>query len=143
MKSVSEIMTRNVRAMKPTDSIVLAAQAMKELDVSAVPVCDADKLVGIVTERDIVRRGVAEERGDKNTSVKDVMSTGIETCYEDDSVVEILHKMEHNKIRRLPVINREKTLLGMVSLGDVAVKDGGFTDPALSEISNPASPDLG
>ncbi|MDB5775542.1 MAG: hypothetical protein JWP38_1675 [Herbaspirillum sp.] len=141
MRSVSEIMTRGVRTMGPNDSIVIAAQAMKELDVGAVPVCDGDELVGMITDRDIVVRGVAEEHADKNTSVHDVMSSGIETCFEDDDVEETLNKMERNKIRRLAVLDHDKKLVGMLSLGDVAAKGGGQTDSTLSEISSPAEPD--
>jgi CBS domain-containing protein len=141
MKSVSEIMTRGVRTMRPDDSIVIAARAMKELDVGAVPVCDDDKLVGMITDRDIVLRGVAEEHADKSTTVRDIMSSGIETCFEDDDVEETLNKMERSKIRRLPVLDRDKKLVGMLSLGDVAAKDGGQTDSTLSGISSPAEPE--
>lgn len=141
MKTVSDVMTRGIRTMAPTDTVVAAAQAMRELDVGALPVCDGVRLVGMVTDRDIVVRGVAEQRVE--VSVQHVMSEGVLYCHEDDSVAVALASMRSQQVRRLPVMDKDKRLVGMVSLGDMATKGNEQDDAAraLRGISEPSEPD--
>ena len=144
MTQVFEVMTRGVRSLAPQDSIVRAAQAMDELDVGVVPVCDGDRLVGMVTDRDIVVRAVAKGRAADDTPLADVMSPDPRWCFEDQSVDEVLEQMRDARIRRVAVLDHAEHLVGMLSLGDVAVKaDGDGAGIVLEEISEPAPPDNG
>jgi CBS domain-containing protein len=120
MKTVSQIMTRDVRALAPTDSVVRAAQLMDELDVGAVPVCEGDNLVGMVTDRDIVVRGVAQGLGGQGAKLSEIMSREVRFCHADDPVDEVLNTMSVHQIRRMPVLDHEQHLAGIVSLGDIA-----------------------
>jgi CBS domain-containing protein/protein required for attachment to host cells len=144
MTQVFEVMTRGVRSLAPQDSIVRAAQTMDELDVGVVPVCDGDRLVGMVTDRDIVVRAVAKGRAADDTPLADVMSPDPRWCFEDQSVDEVLEQMRDARIRRVAVLDHAEHLVGMLSLGDVAVKaDGDGAGIVLEEISEPAPPDNG
>jgi len=118
---VSEVMTRHVEVIDSNAPLKEAAGKMKILDVGLIPVCDGDKLRGTLTDRDIAVRGVAEEHDPSKTRVADIMSTDLAYCYEDDEIDAALNLMEKRQIRRLPVLNREKHLVGIVSLGDLAV----------------------
>lgn len=144
MTTVSDVMTRGVRTLSPSDTVVLAAQAMDELNVGVIPVCDGEKLVGMVTDRDIVVRGVAQERDGKSTRLSDVMSTNVRTVTEDQDVDEVLDAMADTQIRRMPVVDHQQKLVGIVSIGDIAAKDpNNDVDVAdsLGDISSPAEPD--
>ena len=142
MIRVAEMMTRGVRSLAPGDSLQLAAQAMEELDVGVIPVCADGKLVGMVTDRDIVIRGVAQGLPAPSTALREVMSEQVETCCEDDPLDEATQKMEERQIRRLPVLDRQGQLVGILSLGDVAAKGDAYeAGVALSDISEPAEPD--
>lgn len=142
MTQVSQVMTRGVRAMSPNDTMIKAAQAMEELDVGVIPVCDGDRLVGMVTDRDLVIRGVAQGRPADNTRLNEVMSPEVRWCYDDQSVDEVAEQMRDAQIRRVPVVDHDKHLVGMLSLGDVAVKaDESEAGAALQGISEPAQPD--
>jgi len=144
MTRVADVMTRGVRSMSPQDTVVLAAQAMDELNVGVIPVCEGDKLVGMVTDRDIVVRGVAQEADPTSMKLADVMSTNVRRATEDDDVDEVLDEMARNQIRRMPVVDSEEHLVGIITLGDIAAKtEEGETDVAqsLGEISEPATPD--
>ena len=141
MTQVSQAMTRGVRTIAPHDSLVAAAQAMEELDIGALPVCDGDRLVGMLTDRDIVVRAVAQSCAIEETRVADVMSEDTVCCFEDQSIDEVQQQMSDARIRRMPVVDREKHLVGMVSLGDLAVKGDGDTEGTLEAISQPAEPD--
>jgi CBS domain-containing protein len=142
MTQVSDVMTRGVRTLSPQDTMRLAAQAMDELDVGSIPVCDGKRLVGMVTDRDIIARGIARGLPPESTPLKDVMSAPVQWCFEDESVDEATELMRDHAIRRLPVVDHEKRLVGMLSLGDVAAKGGGDeAADALSDISEPARPD--
>ena len=144
MTTVADVMTRGVRTLTPTDTVSQAAQAMDELNVGVIPVCDGDKLVGMVTDRDIVVRGVAQEFDLKTTKLADVMSTNVRCATEDQDIDEILGEMADTQIRRMPVIDAKKRLVGIVSLGDIADKNpGDEMDVAnsLAEISSPSQPD--
>jgi len=144
MTTVADVMTRGVRTLTPTDSVSQAAQAMDELNVGVIPVCDGEKLVGMVTDRDIVVRGVAQDYDLKTTRLADVMSTNVRCATEEQDVDEILGLMGDSQIRRMPVVDGNQRLVGIVSLGDIADKNlGDETDVAnsLAEISSPAKPD--
>jgi CBS domain-containing protein len=138
-------MTREVDVVAPNASIRDAAAKMKELDVGAIPVCDGQKLSGLVTDRDITLRAVAEGRDPSKTRVSEVMSSEIAYCFEDNSVEQAAKLMESKQIRRLPILDRNKRLAGIVSLGDIAVRTEGsrqkdLAGEALEEISEPARP---
>lgn len=141
MNQVADAMTRGVRTICPSDNLVQAARAMTELDIGALPVCDGDRLLGMVTDRDIVVRGVAQGQASDQVHVAEVMTEDAAWCYADDKVEEVLDRMRALQIRRLPVVDRNKRLVGMLSLGDVAVKAGDAdTGGALKGISDPAEP---
>jgi len=140
MQTVSDIMTRGVRTMAPTDSLTFAAQAMRELNVGSLPVCDQNRLVGLVTDRDIVVRALAEERA--HARIGDVMTEEPLYCFEDEPLEQALTTMRGQQIRRMPVVDRDKRLVGIVAMADVAtgadVQQGA---DALRAISEPAGPD--
>lgn len=139
MQKVSDIMTRGIRTMSPTDTITAAAQAMRELDVGSLPVCDGTKILGMVTDRDIVVRAVAQDR--MNAPLSEVMSEGLLYCNEDDTVEAALESMSKQQVRRLPVIDGNKKLVGIVSLGDLATKSNGEgAGEAIRDISEPSEP---
>jgi CBS domain-containing protein len=144
MTMVSDVMTRDVRTMKPTDSVVDAARCMDELNVGVIPVCDGDKLVGMVTDRDIVVRGVAQQGELKTMKLADVMSGHVRCAREADDVDQVLSEMADAQIRRMAVVDGNQKLVGIVSLGDIAAKNpDDEVDVAMSlgDISTPAEPD--
>jgi len=133
---VSELMTPEVEVIRPEDTLHTAAQMMADLDVGALPVGEKDRLVGMISDRDITVRAVANGRDPDKTLVRDAMSEQIRYCFEDDDTAEVANKMGQWQIRRLPVLNRDKRLVGIVSLGDLAI--GGAAEEgkeALKEIS--------
>jgi CBS domain-containing protein len=118
---VNQVMSRQVRLASPTDTLQHAARMMAELDAGALPVGDNDRLVGMVTDRDIAIRGDAEGCDPTKTTVRQVMSGDtVKYCFEDDDVEKVAQNMAELKVRRLPVVNREKRLVGIVSLGDLS-----------------------
>lgn len=119
---LKEIMTRNVECVAPDTTLAAAAKRMRDLDVGPLPVCDHDKLAGMVTDRDIIVRGVAEGCDVRTARVGDVMTAGVDFCYEDDDLDEAQRIMQERQIRRLLVLNRDKRLVGIVSLADLATK---------------------
>ena len=135
---VSEAMTREVRLARPDQSIREVAQLMSELDIGAVPVEDNDRLVGMITDRDIAVRAIAEGRG-PDTKVSEVMTRDIKYCFDDQSIDEVTRNMGDLQVRRLPVVNRDKRLVGILSLGDLAVEQQWADEAgdALSQISQP------
>jgi CBS domain-containing protein len=140
---VREIMTRGAACVRPDDSIAMAAQRMRDLDVGALPVCgDNDRLVGMITDRDITIRATAYCRDPGGTAVKDVMSPKIITIFDDEDVTEAAQVMKENQVRRLAVLNRGKRLVGIVSLGDLAVDTGEeeLVGATLGAVSEPALP---
>jgi CBS domain-containing protein len=139
MKMIKEIMTPMVKCVPPHEKLSEAARLMGEMDVGALPICDNDRLVGMLTDRDITVRAVAQGRDPNTTTVRDVMSAGIVYVYDDQDVEEAARLFEARKIRRLPVLNRNKRLVGIVSLGDVAVNAGSsLGGEALKEVSEPS-----
>lgn len=144
MTTISDIMTRDVQSLAPTDSIVRAAQLMSEINVGVVPVCANGRVLGLVTDRDIVLRGVA--RGPDCSAVKlsDVMSSDVQVCYQDQDLSQVMVKMGDSQIRRLPVLDREERLVGILSLGDVAVRtDDKRLASVLQDISEPGAKVVG
>ncbi len=140
MPQVSEVMTRGVRTMSPNDSCLQAAQAMSELNIGSLPVCASDRLVGIVTDRDIVVRAVAQERPEAR--LRDIMSAEPLYCYADEPVEQALQTMRGEQVRRLPVVDRDKRLVGVIAMGDIATEgDEVATGEALRDISEPSQPD--
>jgi CBS domain-containing protein len=139
MTTVTDVMTRNVRTLKPGSTVSEAAKAMEELDVGVIPVCEGDTLVGMVTDRDIVVRAVAQGL-DGDTPLAKVMSTDIRTARESDDLDTVLADMAASQIRRLPVLDAEEHLIGIISIGDIAVKGQDEEDvgQSLGEISTPA-----
>ena len=132
-------MTSGVRCVGPETSLSEAAKLMAELDVGGLPICDRDRLTGLITDRDIAVRGVALGRDPKTTLVKDAMSAGIVYIYEDQDIEEAARLFEAKKIRRLPVLNRAKRLVGIISLGDLAVNaSANLGGEALKEVSEPS-----
>jgi CBS domain-containing protein len=142
MTPVSQVMTRGVRTVAPGDTVAQAARAMEEMDIGVLPVCDGDRLLGMLTDRDIVLRGVARNLPPERTDVAELMTQDVCWCYDDASIEEAMDRMRESRIRRLAVVDHERHLVGMVSLGDVAVKgDMGEAGDALEQISEPAAPD--
>lgn len=144
MTTVADVMTRGVRSMSPEDPVVRAAQAMDELNVGVIPVCEGEKLVGMVTDRDIVVRGVAQNGDTKSMKLADVMSTNVRCAREDEGVDEVLSEMAEYQIRRLPVVDDQQRLVGIITLGDIAAKDpddDADVGESLGDISSPAEPD--
>jgi CBS domain-containing protein len=120
---VSEAMSSKVKLASPQQTIREAARMMKEIDAGVLPVGDNDRLVGMITDRDIAVRAVAEGKG-PDTPVSDVMSQEVKYCFEDEELDDVAHNMADIQVRRLPVLNREKRLVGMISLGDLAEAEG-------------------
>ena len=134
---VSEAMTRAVRVANPEQSIREVAKIMAEIDAGAVPVGENDRLVGMITDRDIAIRAVAKGRG-PHTPVREVMSKEVKYCYEDEDLEHVAFNMGDIQVRRLPVVDRDKRLVGIVSLGDVAQnEDRETTGEATAGVSQP------
>ncbi len=133
---VSEAMSRNVRIAAPHQTICDAAKMMAEMDTGALPVGENDRLVGMITDRDIAVRAVAQHKS-PDTQVQEVMSHEVLYCFEDQDLKEVVRNMGEEKVRRLPVVNRSKRLVGIVSLGDIAREGQEPTHETLSRISKP------
>ena len=135
---ISEAMTPDVQVANPNQSIQDAARMMAAIDAGVLPVGENDRLVGMVTDRDIAIRAVAKGLS-PNTKVRDVMSDGeVMYCFEDEEVEEVAHNMADIKVRRLPVLNRNKRLVGIISLGDIAMTDSpDCAGEAMCAISEP------
>lgn len=140
---VFDVMTKGAECVRPDATLQQAAGRMKALDVGALPVCGTDdRLAGMLTDRDITLRSVAEGHDPRADRVKDVMSPGIFYCFDDQDVNEAADLMREKQIRRLPVLNRDKRLVGIMSLGDLAVETGDekLSGRVLEGVSEPATP---
>ena len=134
---VCDRMSRDVQVASPNQSIRDAAQIMATIDTGVLPVGDNDRLVGVITDRDIAIRAVAEGKP-PTTKVGDVMSHEVLYCFDDQNLEDIAQNMADMKVRRMPVVNRDKRLVGIISLGDVArSEDARTTGRTVSEISEP------
>lgn len=136
---VSEVMSKDCKYCSPEDAVPMAAQLMAKEDFGAVPVAKDDKLVGMLTDRDIVTRGVANGRDVTNVSIGELMTDKLYYCYDDEDTETVADNMGEMQVRRLPVVNRDKRLVGIVSLGDLATNGSkNNAGEALAEISQPA-----
>jgi CBS domain-containing protein len=134
---VSQCMTRDVRVISPEDTIERAAQLMAQIDAGVLPVSSGDRLVGMITDRDIAIRGVGEGCG-PNAKVRDVMSQEVKYCFDDEDTGDVLENMAEIQVRRLPVIDHDKRLVGIVSIGDLAKEREHETGEALRDIARPS-----
>lgn len=134
---VSEAMTQDVCLATPDQTICDAAKVMAQIDAGALPVEQDDRLVGVITDRDIAVRAVAEGKS-PNTKVREVMSREVLYCFEDQDLDDVLRNMGTVKVRRLPVLSRDKRLVGIISLGDVALHhDPTKAEKAIRDLSMP------
>ena len=132
---VSEAMTREVRIASPGQSIRDVAKIIDEINAGSIPVGDNDRLVGMITDRDITIRAVATGKG-PDTPVREVMTTEqVLYCYEDEELDHVAKNMGSEQVRRLPVVNREKRLVGIVSLGDLAQNETRAATKAVKGVS--------
>lgn len=138
---VREIMSTKVDLIDPTTSVAQAAQIMSEEDVGALPIGENDRLVGMLTDRDIVVRGIAAGKDVRSATAQEVMSPGVLYCYDDQSIEDAARVMSAKQVRRLAVLNRDKRLVGMVSLGDISGASGAHVAAAetLEAVSRPAA----
>lgn len=137
---VVDAMTRDVHLANPDESIIDAARMMADCDCGVLPVSENDRLIGMITDRDIVVRALALGK-DGDTLIRDVMSHDVKYCFEDDDISEVARNMGDLQIRRLPVVNRDKRLTGILSLGDIAhhSDDSQSAAEALCQISEPVA----
>jgi CBS domain-containing protein len=142
MMKLKDVMTAQVEVVHPDAMLQEAAKKMKALNVGSLPVCDGQRLVGTLTDRDITIRAVAEGRNPTTTPVRESMTPQVIYCFDDQNVKEAAKLMQDKQIRRLPILNREKQLVGIVSLGDLAVDTGNekMAGETLTEISQPSQP---
>ena len=139
MQKLKDLMSRDVKVVSPDMSIQDVAKQMREGDFGMLPVGENDRMIGTITDRDIAMRAVAEGK-DSSTKVRDVMSEGIAWVFEDETVEDAAKMMSQRQVRRLPVVDRNKRLVGIVALGDFAVESSEIRPAAeaLSEISKPS-----
>ena len=134
---VRDVMTHDVRLVRPSETIQQAARVMAEIDAGLLPVTDDDRLIGMITDRDIAVRAVAEGLG-PDTPVSKVMTADVKYCFDDGDIDDVAENMGDIQVRRLPVVNRDKRLVGIVSLGDIAcAQESPAVGHALSGISEP------
>jgi CBS domain-containing protein len=137
---VKDVMTTNVRLAQPDQTIADAARAMAECDAGVLPVSDGTRLVGMLTDRDIAIRAIAKDLG-PGTLVRDVMSKEVLYCFEDEALEHVADNMGEQRVRRLPVLDREKRLVGILSFGDLAtVAKPKTAGAAIAAISQPGGP---
>ena len=139
MQKIKELMSRDVQVISPEQTIREAAQLMLNGNFGMMPVGENDRLIGSISDRDITIRAVAGGK-DSGTKVREIMSEGIYWAYEDDSVTDVAKLMSEHQIRRLPIVNADKRLVGIVALGDFAVDsaDIAVAGEALADISQPS-----
>lgn len=137
MMKISSVMSRDVQVCAPDASLRDAAALMKKIDTGVLPVAEKDRLIGMITDRDIAIRGIADGKG-PDATVSDAMSREVKYCFEDEDVAHVAKNMAEQQVRRLPVMNREKRLVGIVSLSDLATQGSlPRTAHALHGISQP------
>ena len=137
---VQDVMTHDVATVNPEESIQVAARLMADLDVGILPVGENDRLVGMITDRDMVVRGIAEGFGPR-TKIRELMTQDIKYCFLDQDIEDVALNMGDIQVRRLPVLDRDKRLVGILSLCDIATSsDSDRASEALSGISRPNAP---
>jgi len=134
---IKDVMTPEVRTATPDESIRSAARMMREADTGVLPVGEQDRLVGMITDRDITVRGIAEGKGPE-TAIGEIMTAEVRYCFEDEDLDAVAENMAELKVRRLPVVNRDKRLVGMVSIGDFAGRE--VAQDALQGVTRPGQP---
>jgi len=134
---VHDVMSRKVLVASPDDTVEKAATLMAQVNCGALPVGENDRLVGMITDRDIALRAVAKGNPPDHCTVREAMSRGVKYVFEDETTQVAADSMSGLQVRRLPVLNRQKRLVGVVSLGDLALKSNGRAASALKEISKP------
>jgi CBS domain-containing protein len=139
MTRIADIMTRSVAVVGRDETLQAAARRMREMDVGALPVTDGKALVGMVTDRDITVRGVAEGMVAQESLVSDVMTEEVRWCRPDDTIAQVMAQMGDEQLRRLAVLDASNEIVGIVALGDFATRQSAHTDEALREISTPDS----
>ncbi|CAN7425994.1 CBS domain-containing protein [Phenylobacterium sp. LjRoot225] len=137
---VAELMTRNPQPVSPEDTLQHAAALMEELNVGALPVCREDRLVGMITDRDITVRASAAGQPPDVATVADAMTEGVRYVYEDDELEDAEAVMQEVQVRRLPVITHAGRLVGIISLGDIATSAESGVRETLEDISRPSKP---
>jgi CBS domain-containing protein len=137
-RMIREVMTRQVQVLGPSDTLRSAAELMRDLDVGPVPVCNGQRVVGMLTDRDIVVRAVAMGMDPATTRIADVMSPGIEFCFDDEGPDAVLRRMEARQVRRFIVINRARKLVGLVALADLTAESEARLAGALRGLSESA-----
>lgn len=139
-----DLMTATIEDIPADATLMQAAQKMKALDIGAIPVREYDRLVGMITDRDITVRAVAQGRDPTTVPVREAMSRDLCFCYEDQSVESVATLMEERQIRRLPVFDRNQRAIGIVSLGDLAVRNGDdrLSGKVLERVSKPSGPNV-
>ena len=134
---ISEVMTRTVETVSPDQTAKEAASFMLRAEAGSIPVCENDRVIGMITDRDIAVRGVAEGLG-PDARVRDLMSKGVVCAHEDDDLDEVARRMSNEQVRRLPVLDSNERLVGIVSLGDLSREtDGETAHHALEGVSAP------
>ncbi len=139
---LKEVMTHDVETVEPDVNLKEVAQRMKALNVGVLPICENDRLIGLITDRDITVRAIAEGRNPSTTKVSEIMSEELICGFEEQDIKEAASIMEEKQIRRMPVLDRNQHIVGIVSLGDLAVKtrDERLVGKTLEGISEPAHP---
>jgi len=136
---IREILTKNPEVIGPDDMICTAARKMRESDVGMLPVCHGGQLMGCLTDRDLAIRAVAGARDPLSTKVREIMTPELFYCFENDSLEDAARFMEEKQVRRLPVLNHSKRLVGIVSLGDLALRthDEHLVEEVLEHVCDP------
>jgi CBS domain-containing protein len=136
---VSEAMTRDVRVAHPNQSIGEVVRIMVQIDAGFMPVGENDELVGIITDRDIAIRAIAAGKS-HYTPVRDVMTCDVKYCFEDENIADVARNMGEQRVRRVPVMNRAKRLVGVLALSDIALSEPGAVGEAICGVSRPGGP---
>jgi len=137
---LKEIMTSNVEVIHPNDTLQTAARKMHDRDIGFLPVCDGDRLIGVMTDRDLITRALADGMDSKAMLGRDLVTSPAIYCFDDQSVDEAAKLMHDNQIRRLVILSRDKRMVGVVSLGDLAMNiDDKKSGDVLQSVSEPMS----
>ena len=137
MPKTQSVMTRDVQTLHPKDTLQHAAQLMERLDVGALPVCDVGRVVGMLTDRDITVRATALGLA-AGTAVDQVMTADVVCCQEGDDIEQLQQTMCESQVRRVPIIGRDDKLVGIVSLGDLALRQNSDIEDVVREVSTPS-----
>lgn len=138
---ISDVMTPNPRTVTPAETLQLAAQAMDELNVGVLPVCESGRLIGMLTDRDIVIRSISAGQDPRTATVADAMTASVQSLRKDAAIADAVKLMEAHQLRRLPVTDADGAVVGIVSLGDLADAGAPEATQVLGAISNPAEPE--